>query len=69
MNPQIDFNQKWGGTPNPFTVSQMTFFRSLISIVCRKNKVSEGISKKGAKNENNCAIYAAYFKRGSDKPG
>jgi hypothetical protein len=32
--------------PNPFTVSQTPFFRSLISKVCRKNKVSEGISKK-----------------------
>jgi 3-oxoacyl-[acyl-carrier-protein] synthase II len=34
------------GTPNPFTVSQMPFFRSFISKVCRKNKVSEGIKKK-----------------------
>jgi hypothetical protein len=38
--------QKGGGTPNPFTVSQMPFFRGVISKVCRKNKVSEGISKK-----------------------
>jgi hypothetical protein len=35
-----------GGTPNPFTVSQMPFFRSVISKFCRKNKVSQGISKK-----------------------
>jgi len=40
------FFQKGGGTPNPFTVSRMPFFRSLISKVCRKNKVSQGISKK-----------------------
>ncbi len=35
------------GDPDLFTVSQMSFFRSFISKVCRKNKVSEGISKKG----------------------
>jgi hypothetical protein len=40
------FFKKGGGTPNPFTVSLMTFFRGFISKVCRKNKVSEGISKK-----------------------
>ena len=37
---------KGGGTPNPFTVSLMPFFRGFISKVCRKNKVSEGIGKK-----------------------
>jgi hypothetical protein len=36
-----------GGTPNLFTVSLMSFFRCVISKVCRKNKVSQGISKKG----------------------
>ena len=40
------FFKKGGGTPNLFTVSQMPFFRSFISKVCQKNKVSEGISKK-----------------------
>jgi amino acid adenylation domain-containing protein len=35
------FFKKGGGTPNPFTVSQMPFFRSFISKVCRKNKVSD----------------------------
>jgi len=39
------FFKKGGGTPNLFTVSLMPFFRSFISKVCRKNKVSEGISK------------------------
>jgi hypothetical protein len=38
---------KGGGTPNQFTVSLMPFFRGFISKVCRKNKVSEGINKKG----------------------
>jgi NAD(P)-dependent dehydrogenase (short-subunit alcohol dehydrogenase family) len=37
------------GDPNPFTVSQMPFFRSFISKVCRKNKGSEGISKKSSR--------------------
>jgi hypothetical protein len=41
-----DFFKKGVGDPNPFTVSQMPFFRSVISKVCRKNKVSQGISKK-----------------------
>jgi hypothetical protein len=40
------FFKKGGGTPNPFTVSLMSFFRSFISKVCRKNKVSQGINKK-----------------------
>jgi hypothetical protein len=40
------FFQKGVGDPNLFTVSQTPFFRSLISKVCQKNKVSEGISKK-----------------------
>jgi hypothetical protein len=40
------FFKKGGGTPNLFTVSLMPFFRSFISKVCRKNKVSQGISKK-----------------------
>jgi glycosyltransferase involved in cell wall biosynthesis len=35
------------GDPNPFTVSQMPFFRCVISKVCRKNKVSQGIFKQG----------------------
>jgi len=35
-----------GGTPNPFTVSQMSFFRGVISKACRKNKVSQDIGKK-----------------------
>jgi len=37
--------KKGVGDPNPFTVRQKPFFRSFISKVCRKNKVSEGISK------------------------
>jgi membrane-bound lytic murein transglycosylase A len=37
--------QKGGGTPNPFTVSLMPFFRGFISKVCRKNEVSQGIFK------------------------
>ena len=37
------------GDPNPFTVRQMPFFRSFISKVCRKNKVSDGISKEKIK--------------------
>jgi hypothetical protein len=41
----MKFYQNGGGTPNPFTVSQMPFFRSFISKVCRINKVSEGINK------------------------
>ncbi|MFC2146727.1 S41 family peptidase [Acidobacteriota bacterium] len=45
---KLKFIKKGGGTPNPFTVSQMPFFRSFISKVCRKNKVSLGISKKRA---------------------
>jgi hypothetical protein len=44
--PGGGFFKKGGGTPNLFTVSQMPFFRSFISKVCRKNKVSQGISKK-----------------------
>ncbi len=40
------FFKKGGGTPDPFTVSLMPFFRGFISKVCRKNKVSEGIGKK-----------------------
>jgi hypothetical protein len=40
------FFQNGGGTPNPFTVSQMPFFRGVISKVCFFCKVSEGISKK-----------------------
>jgi hypothetical protein len=40
-----DYIKKGVGDPNPFTVSQMPFFRSFISKVCRKNKVSQGISK------------------------
>jgi hypothetical protein len=40
------FFKKGVGDPNPFTVSQMTFFRTFSSKVCRKNKVSQGISKK-----------------------
>jgi hypothetical protein len=40
------FFKKGVGDPNPFTVSQMPFFRSFISKVWRKNKVLEGISKK-----------------------
>jgi hypothetical protein len=36
------------GDPNLFTVSQMPFFRSFISKVCPKSKVSESINKKGA---------------------
>jgi hypothetical protein len=39
------FFKKGGGTPNQFTVSQMPFFRGAISKGCRKNKVSQGISK------------------------
>jgi len=42
------FLKKGVGDPNPSTVRQMPFFRSFISKVCRKNKVSEGISKKGS---------------------
>jgi hypothetical protein len=45
---KLKFIKKGVGDPNPFTVSQMPFFRSFISKVCRKNKVSQGISKKGA---------------------
>jgi hypothetical protein len=41
--------KKGVGDPNPFTVSRMPFFRSFISKVWRKNKVSEGIRKKQAK--------------------
>ena len=44
--PGGGFYKKGVGDPNPFTVSQMPFFRSFISKVCRKNKVSQGISKK-----------------------
>ena len=40
------FSKKGIGDPNPFTVSQMPFFRGFISKFCGKNKVSEGISKK-----------------------
>jgi hypothetical protein len=40
------FFKKGGGTPNPYTVSQMQFFKGVFSKVCRKSKVSEGISKK-----------------------
>jgi len=40
------FFKKGVGDPTPFTVRQMPFFRSFISKVCRKNKVSEGINKK-----------------------
>jgi hypothetical protein len=40
------FFKKGGGTPNLFTVRLMPFFRGFISKVCRKNKVSEGNSKK-----------------------
>jgi glycosyltransferase involved in cell wall biosynthesis len=35
------------GDPAPFTVSQMPFFRCVISKVCRKNKVSRSIFKRG----------------------
>ncbi len=38
-------NKEGVGDPTRFTVSQMPFIRSFISKVCRKNKVSEGISK------------------------
>jgi hypothetical protein len=41
----IFFVKEGGGTPNPFTVSQMPFFRSFISKICRKNKVSQGIKR------------------------
>ncbi|MGD2090569.1 MAG: hypothetical protein PVH61_30635 [Candidatus Aminicenantes bacterium] len=44
--PGGGFFKKGGGTPNLFTVSQMSFFRGVISKVCRRNKVSQGISKK-----------------------
>ena len=44
--------KKGGGTPNPFTVRQMPFFPGFNSKVCRKNKVSEGISKKGVGDPN-----------------
>jgi hypothetical protein len=44
--------KKGGGTPNPFTVSQMPFFRSFTSKICRKNKVSQGINKKGGGTPN-----------------
>jgi hypothetical protein len=44
--PGGGFFKKEVGDPNLFTVSQMPFFRGFISKVCRKNKVSEGISKK-----------------------
>jgi DNA-binding MarR family transcriptional regulator len=40
------FFQKGDGIPNLFTVSQMALFRGFISKVCRKNKVSQGISEK-----------------------
>ena len=40
------FLKRGVGDPNPFTVRQMPFFRSFIPKVCRKNKVSEGISKR-----------------------
>jgi uncharacterized protein YyaL (SSP411 family) len=40
------FYQEGVGDPNPFTVRQTPFFRSFISKVCQKNKVSENISKK-----------------------
>jgi hypothetical protein len=43
----VGYFQKGGGTPNPFTVSQMPFFRDVISKVCRKNKDPQGISQKG----------------------
>jgi drug/metabolite transporter (DMT)-like permease len=43
------FFKEGGGTPNPFTVRQMPFFRSFISKVCQKNKVSDGISKEKIK--------------------
>jgi hypothetical protein len=46
LEVQKPFFKKGVGNPNPFTVSQMPFFRGFISKVCRKNKVSEGISKK-----------------------
>jgi hypothetical protein len=46
LHGQGRFFQKGGGTPNLFTVSQMPFFRGLISKVCRNNKVSQGINKK-----------------------
>jgi hypothetical protein len=42
----VRFFKKGGGTPNPYTVSLMPFFIGFISKVCRKKKVSEGISKK-----------------------
>jgi hypothetical protein len=44
--PGDGFFKKGVGDPNLFTVSQMPYFRAFISKVCRKNKVSQGISKK-----------------------
>ena len=44
--PGGSFFKKGVGDPNPFTASQKPFFRCVISKVCRKNKVSQGISKK-----------------------
>jgi drug/metabolite transporter (DMT)-like permease len=46
------FFKEGGGTPNPFTVRQMPFFRSFISKVCQKNKVSDGISKEKIKRSD-----------------
>jgi len=61
--------QKGVGDPNPFTVRQMPFFRRFISKVCRKSKVSEGISKKIKKSLKiffifvillSCLLYMVY---------
>jgi aspartate kinase/aspartokinase/homoserine dehydrogenase 1 len=48
LEPVTTIRENWGvGDPNPFTVSQMPYFRSFISKGCQKNKVSEGSNKKG----------------------
>jgi hypothetical protein len=66
--PGGGFFKKGGGTPNPFTVRQMPFFRGIISKVCFFCKVSEGISKKsplaaGGKREYEWAVLllSGYF--------
>jgi len=51
------FFKKGGGTPNLFTVSQMPYFRGFISKACRKNKVSQGISKKRPPGRRRRNIY------------
>jgi galactokinase len=44
----LDFYQKGGGTPNPFTVSLMSFFRGFISKACFSCKLLHDISQKMA---------------------